>query len=347
MNDWIASLYELAAADEAAVMVSVLAVRGSSPREAGAKMIVTGTDCIGSIGGGQLEYQCAAIAVGMLGQNGPAVSRKFVLGASLGQCCGGVVEILFEPVNNGVPRWLDELRNMDIQLQNVVLATSLPGPEPCKAVIQSIENGAASQFSGEVLQVAQALMKDGGVASVVDGVFLEVVAATDLNIAVFGAGHVGSALVATLAGLNANIRWIDSREDVFPKVPRTVQVVCTESPALAVNEMPPSSFYLVMTHSHQLDFEICGAILARNDASYCGLIGSVSKRRRFEKQLLQLGLGQAIIDTLVCPIGVDGIHGKRPAEIAVATAAEVLQYYYRRRYGSRNQHPAGTRLVNQ
>lgn len=347
MNDWITSLYALAAADEAAVVVSVLAVRGSSPREAGAKMIVTGSDCIGSIGGGQLEYQCAAIAVGMLGQNGDAVSRKFVLGASLGQCCGGVVEVLFEPVSNGVPRWLDELRNADTQGQNVVLATSLSGNTPYKAVIQSPESPAVFQLSGNVLKTTQELLSDGGVASVVDDVFLEIVSVPDLNIAVFGAGHVGSAVVATLAGLDARIRWIDSRKDIFPKVPRTVQAVCAESPAFEVKAMPASSFYLVMTHSHKLDLEICAAILARNDASYCGLIGSVSKRRRFEKQLLQLGLGQAIIDTLVCPIGVDGIHGKRPAEIAIATVAEVLQYYDRKRLARRDEHPTSARLVNQ
>jgi xanthine dehydrogenase accessory factor len=341
------SLYALATTDEAAVVVSVLAVRGSSPREAGAKMIVTGSDCIGSIGGGQLEYQCAAIAVDMLGQSGVAVSRKFVLGASLGQCCGGVVEVLFEPVNNGVPRWLDELCKADTQRQNVVLATSLSGNPTYKAVIQSPESPAVFQLSGKVLKTAQELLSDGGVAIVVDDVFLEIVAAPDLNIAVFGAGHVGSAVVATLAGLDARIRWIDSRNDVFSEVPRSVQVVCAESPALEVEAMPASGFYLVMTHSHKLDLEICAAILARNDASYCGLIGSVSKRRRFEKQLLQLGFEQAIIDTLVCPIGVDGVHGKKPAEIAIATAAEVLQFYDRKRDGNRDEHLASTRLVNQ
>ena len=101
-----------------------------------------------------------------------------------------------------------------------------------------------------------------------------------------------------------------------------------------------------MTHSHKLDLEICAAVLARNDASYCGLIGSTSKRRRFEKQFLQLGLSQAVIDTLVCPIGVKGINGKRPAEIAIATVAEILQYYDRERSGSQSRCHTNTRLVS-
>ena len=89
--------------------------------------------------------------------------------------------------------------------------------------------------------------------------------------------------------------------------------------------MPPGSFYLVMTHSHALDFDICDRILRRGDARYCGLIGSLSKRRRFEKRFRQQDLSEAIVDTLVCPIGVDGITGKKPAEIAVSVAAEVLK----------------------
>ena len=91
--------------------------------------------------------------------------------------------------------------------------------------------------------------------------------------------------------------------------------------------MPAGSLYLVMTHSHAIDFEICDRILRRSDVEYCGLIGSRSKRRRFEKRYRQQGMRQVIFDTLTCPIGIDGISGKKPAEIAVAAAAEVLQAY--------------------
>ena len=89
--------------------------------------------------------------------------------------------------------------------------------------------------------------------------------------------------------------------------------------------MPPGSYYLVMTHSHSMDFDICDRILRREDARYSGLIGSKSKRRRFEKRYRQQGMAQGMIDQLVCPIGVDGISGKKPAEIAVSVAAEVLK----------------------
>jgi xanthine dehydrogenase accessory factor len=84
-----------------------------------------------------------------------------------------------------------------------------------------------------------------------------------------------------------------------------------------------------MTHSHALDFDICDRILRRGDASYCGLIGSITKRRRFEKRYRAEGMPQSVLAQLVCPIGVDGISGKKPAEIAVAAAADVLRAHER------------------
>jgi xanthine dehydrogenase accessory factor len=112
---------------------------------------------------------------------------------------------------------------------------------------------------------------------------------------------------------------------VFRQVPANVQVIESGEPALEVAAMPADSYYLVMTHSHALDFEICDRILRRGDARYCGLIGSQSKRRRFEKRYRQQGMPQATLDELVCPIGVHGVGSKKPAEIAVAVAAEVLR----------------------
>ena len=96
MNEWIDELNDLVAAGESAVLVTVAGIRGSAPREIGAKMIVTATETIGTIGGGQLEYQSTRIAVGMLDDDQLAL-RSFPLGSAMGQCCGGVVEILFEP----------------------------------------------------------------------------------------------------------------------------------------------------------------------------------------------------------------------------------------------------------
>ena len=326
MNEWIDELADLCAADEAAVLVTVAGVRGSAPREIGAKMIVTANETIGTIGGGQLEYQCTRVAVGLLKET-QLLLRSFPLGSSMGQCCGGVVEILFEPLGNGMPAWLRDLKALHGQREPAVIATRISRSAPSKFVVT-----AERLFGVGEDDASPALVS--GARAVLDGVrkprrdvqlFFEPVVGSDLNIAVFGAGHVGSAVVETLSRLDCNIRWVDSRRAIFRQVSANVRSIEASQPALEVAAMPPGSFYLVMTHSHAIDFDVCDRILRREDARYCGLIGSRSKRRRFEKRFRQQGLPQHRIDTLVCPIGVSGISGKKPAEIAVAAAAEILK----------------------
>ena len=100
---------------------------------------------------------------------------------------------------------------------------------------------------------------------------------------------------------------------------------CLAPPHAAVDEAPPGSAFLVMTHSHALDLELCGRVLRRADFAYLGLIGSMSKRRRFEKRLRASGLAAGLIERMVCPIGIDGLKSKHPGAIAVAVAAQLLQ----------------------
>ena len=325
MNEWIDELCDLAAAGERAVLVTVAGIRGSAPREIGAKMIVTASETIGTIGGGQLEYQSTRVAVDMLDDTEMTL-RSFPLGSSMGQCCGGVVEILFEPLGDGIPNWLRDLRALHGQHEAAVMATRISRTEPTKFVVTAEQIFGADESevdSGMVSRARSILQADRKTARNVQELF-EPIVLPDLNIAVFGAGHVGSAVVAALAGLDCNIRWVDSRRHIFRNVPANVRAIEAPEPALEVAALPPGSFYLVMTHSHAMDFEICDRILRRRDVRYCGLIGSVSKRRRFEKRYRQQGMSDALLKNLTCPIGVDGISGKKPAEIAVAVAAEVL-----------------------
>ncbi len=326
MNEWIDELADLCAAEDAAVLVTVAGIRGSAPRETGAKMIVTSTETIGTIGGGQLEYQCTRIAVGLL-EDEQLSLRSFPLGASMGQCCGGVVEVLFEPLSSGLPVWLRDLRALHGQREPAVVVTHISRSSPAKFVVTDSEVFGVEENDAMPRLVSQARSVLAGDRKPQRNVqeFFEPVVVPDLNIAVFGAGHVGAAVVNTLSDLDCNIRWVDSRRNVFRQVPANVRAIEASDPALEVAALPPGSFYLAMTHSHALDFEICERILRRGDARYCGLIGSRSKRRRFEKRYRQQGMPQALIDSLICPIGVDGISGKKPAEIAVATAAEILK----------------------
>lgn len=324
MNEWINELSDISATGEPAVLVTVAGIRGSAPREIGAKMIVTASETIGTIGGGQLEYQSTRVAVGMLADEQLAL-RSFPLGSSMGQCCGGVVEILFEPVAGGMPAWLRDLAALYGQREAAVIATRISRSSPAKFVVTADQVFGVEDADDSLVSAARAVLDDRhGVRRNVQE-FYEPIVMSDFNIAVFGAGHVGAAVVNALSGLDCNIRWIDSRRSFFRDVPGNVRAVEAQEPALEVAAMPADSHYLVMTHSHAIDFDICDRILRRGDARYCGLIGSVSKRRRFEKRFRQQGMSQAMIDALVCPIGVDGISGKKPAEIAVSTAAEILK----------------------
>jgi xanthine dehydrogenase accessory factor len=177
---------------------------------------------------------------------------------------------------------------------------------------------------------------DTGETQMKEALLYAAVVGSEFNIAVFGAGHVGSAVVRTLSALDCNIRWIDSRRNIFRATPANVRAIEAEAPQLEVAAMPPASCYLVMTHSHPLDLEICERILRRGDAVYCGLIGSLTKRRRFEKRLREFGLPQSAIDKLVCPIGVEGITGKKPAEIAIAASADLLRAWEASRAATRD-----------
>jgi xanthine dehydrogenase accessory factor len=142
----------------------------------------------------------------------------------------------------------------------------------------------------------------------------------------FGAGHVGRAMILALAPLPFEVIWIDPREGAFPAaVPSNVMTIKSENPAAEIAEAPSGSFAVVMTHSHALDLEIIDAVLRSPRFAYAGLIGSASKRARFSKRLREAGVAEDRIAGMVCPIGISGIKSKHPAAIAAATAVQLLE----------------------
>jgi xanthine dehydrogenase accessory factor len=154
----------------------------------------------------------------------------------------------------------------------------------------------------------------------------EAIRPTRWHVAVFGAGHVGKALVKLLGELPCAVTWIDSRESEFPEVsPPSVRRVVSDAPEDEVRAVPPGADVLVMTHSHQLDLEIVEAVMKRGDHHYLGLIGSRTKRARFEQRLAAHGHSPEELARLTCPIGLAGVGSKHPAEIAIAVAAQLLR----------------------
>ncbi len=285
MKCWPTILHSLEAHGTAA-MVTVAHVEGSTPREAGARMIVTPDGYLGTIGGGTLEWKAMATAQKALGRPVGAAVTRHALGPDLGQCCGGRVTLVTE----------------------VFDASSLPQVRQWA----SREGEGPFEIAGRIPGLA--LVEHFG----------------DLRrtLFLFGAGHVGRALVLALAPLPFALRWSDPRPNAFPRyVPETVTLHAGPAPEAILADAPAHSLAFVMSHSHALDLAITDAALRNPAIAHVGLIGSASKRARFEKRLLEAGVDAARVKALICPIGMGGITSKEPAAIAAATAAQCLMLH--------------------
>jgi xanthine dehydrogenase accessory factor len=246
-------------AAQPAVVVAVHRARGSVPREAGTRMLVAVDEVLGSIGGGHLELRAIADARRLLRGENVARDQHVALGPTLGQCCGGALDLRF-----------------------TLLADDHPAQWPAAAPL--------------------------------------------FHLQLYGAGHVGRAIVRLLAGMACQVQWIDEREAEFPPepLPPHIQRLCVEPVQAEVALAPPGAFFLVLTHSHELDLALAQDILKRDDFGWFGLIGSQTKRARFEHRLAERGIGAATLARMVCPIGLPGITGKQPEVIAVAVVAQML-----------------------
>jgi len=157
---------------------------------------------------------------------------------------------------------------------------------------------------------------------------LEHFAASGAALLLFGAGHVGRALLPILAELPLRVSWIDTRDDPFPAdVPKAVHTLATEDPLEFVEAAPAGSYLLILTHNHQLDYSLCEAALQRDDLAFVGVIGSQTKARRFRQRLAHRGFSQTKLERLCCPVGLASVPGKRPMEVAVSIAAQVIATY--------------------
>lgn len=278
-----------------AMLIEVLDIQGSTPREAGTRMLVSPHAVEGTIGGGHLEWQAMKLAreaLRAMPETPPSFwTQRFALGPSLGQCCGGSVLLSFAPLNEAT-----------------LAAWRLP---PAR-----------------------------------------------FHLELHGAGHVGQAIARLLADVDCTVRWIDERPSDVSDIPEGATVGATES-AMAghagmphgvglpsaqtlsslpehirflptdaapdeVADAPPGACHLVLTHRHDLDLRIVEAILRRGDAGFVGMIGSKTKRAKFEHRLSALGLSDDTLQRLVCPIGLPGIAGKEPAVIAISVVAQLL-----------------------
>lgn len=280
------------------VRVVIAAIRGSSPREVGAAMLVWDGGQSGTIGGGTLEFQAAEAA---RGQQSPARLSQHALGPDLGQCCGGAVTLLSE---------VYDLAAVD-RLEETVIART-PGGSAMPLAVKRVLAKARGQGVRPEPQL-------------VDGWMIEPVHQRARKLWIWGAGHVGRALVDVLSPLpDLAITWVDTGPERFPEaIPAGVTAVPVAKPAELVRHAPRDAEHLVLTYSHNLDLELCNRLLL-HDFRFAGLIGSATKWARFRSRLAALGHAPERIGRITCPIG-DPALGKHPQMIAVGVAARMLR----------------------
>ncbi len=280
----------------AVVRLLIVRVAGSAPRGAGTAMLVWADGQAGTIGGGELEFQAVAEAQAMLATGGRRMRRTLPLGPALGQCCGGSVMLVWERFDTeNLPREFPFVRS--------------PGAETIQPVV--------------VARKARR-MAAGSPPLLIDGWLIEAAAVQGKPLWIYGAGHVGRALVGVLGPLpDFAINWIDTAAHRFPDtVPAGVTPVVAADPALVARHAPAEAAHLIVTYSHDIDFRLCHALLGQAFASV-GLIGSATKWARFRSRLAALGHSPDQIARIVCPIG-DPRLGKHPQAIALGVAAGLL-----------------------
>jgi xanthine dehydrogenase accessory factor len=291
-------------------LLSVVGAAGSVPRETGARIVLQPDGGFyGTIGGGRLEYEAIAAARAALSAGrGAALFRDWPLGPNLGQCCGGAVKTLTETFDT----------------------TDMPTVRRLEEAEKAGAFTADSRIDGDG-RVARRIVGASGkhldeAPRAFDAKhFQEHFGESTTPVLLFGAGHVGRAVVLALAPLPFSVRWIDSRPDQFPQyVPQNVVTICTDAVERELAEAPRDAMIVVMTHSHPLDFDITFAALRRRSFDFVGLIGSETKRARFMSFARQMGLPDGDLERLICPIGITEIKGKEPAVIAAALAAQLL-----------------------
>jgi len=316
------------------VRILVAEVEGSAPREAGAAMVVGPDAFWGTIGGGALELTAISAARSLLAHDGIVEwhreLRSYPLGPALGQCCGGMVRLLYEVGPVGSFAEAAERGARRDQPAGLVVRCVLSGTEPVvvhdrsftAAWPLSVLRSVRQMLSGE--RPRQTLLISGGKQG--PAFVIEPQPRTPHALYLYGAGHVGRAVVRALEGLPFAITWIDVAESRFPDVLTSgVRRVVSTDPSEVAARAPEGTLHLVMTFSHALDLAIVAAVLARTQA-WVGLIGSATKRARFEKRLREAGFAEGMLKQLHCPIGIGIIRGKEPAMIAISVAAQLAAW---------------------
>lgn len=285
------------------VRVVIAALAGSSPREVGTAMLVWKDGQSGTIGGGALEYLAVQNARMMLTKGQEDRLSRHALGPDLGQCCGGAITLLSE-VYDGA---------RVAALEGDLVVRVAPGGQ-----------GAMPLALRRMIAAARA-RGESPKAQMIDGWMIEPIYRAAHPLWIWGAGHVGRAIVGVMAPLpDFAITWVDTDAARFPAdVPHNVTVLPAAAPEQAMQFAPHNAHHIILTYSHAIDLALCHAALGHGFRS-AGVIGSATKWARFRGRLGALGHHDAQISRIDCPIG-DPDMGKHPQAIAIGVASRLIR----------------------
>lgn len=318
MSNWARSALAQLGLGETIALVTVLAVEGSAPRDAGTKMVVWAGGQAGTIGGGALEHQAVDQARKMLLTSVHFALQDYPLGPLLAQCCGGRVRLLIERLDRTAVDWLtDAARRLDADQPFEVRTRFNPG-----ALGKTIAPVAALSPEGAPITLAGAPATARGARPVVGDMLVEPQAPPRPPVLLFGAGHVGQAVAKALEPLPFRLSWYDTRPETGD-IPGVVVGSPAELAAAAMGA-GPDAYILIMTHDHNLDYALTSSALAGGAFGYLGLIGSDTKKARFLGRLRKDGFADGALARMTCPIGLPHLKNKAPEVIAVSVAADLL-----------------------
>jgi len=354
MSSWLKPLKTAIALNNGFVLITIIATKGSTPCSNGDKIVFTANETIfGSIGGGNLEFKALSFAREMLNlKDNSNQLVKYPLGATLGQCCGGYVKVLFESFLRSrsslkaKDSWVEKVSKFYKESTDFILATSIKNSSNSKldkkkfvythnSFYSSSDDKKLSSFvenhASKLLQNSQSPT----IVEYVDGtglksdICLEKVASSELlPVAIFGAGHISRALMPILINLPIKLFWIDDRQEQFDKYQgdtSQIKIICDDF-VESISELPDYMYCLVITYSHKIDFEICEKMIIQNNFSYLGMIGSSIKGKKFRDRFIQKSYPEEVVNKFNCPIGEKQKFLKSPTAIAVTIAMDLINF---------------------
>ena len=307
------------------MLAAVIAASGSTPRGAGAKMLIFSDGRTeGTIGGGRIEHICTLKAEEALKQK-RSFTRSYDLSvndtADIGMICGGNVEVCFKYFSEKDRELLDYINRMAESAENSWLITRISGGAVDMGIF-SYKNG-VKFIDGVTDREAEKWIKNKySFKNGTDTVFAEPLFKKG-RVFIFGAGHVSRELAPLLLRLDFKVTVFEERDSLIETFPEGIEIIKGRFNNIdSYIKITDDDYVVIMTSGHIADYEILEQV-TRRDISYIGVIGSRSKIAATRKKLLEAGIDESRIDRIHTPIGI-AIKAETPAEIAVSVAAELI-----------------------